>query len=606
MAASTTFNVARATIVAALLCSCGGGQSTAPKETADEFVARANKESYELAVDGAETGWVQATYITKDTQAINARATERQLAYTTRISKAAKAYVGQPMSPATARAIHLMTLGSSQPAPDDPAKQAELAKILTKMDADYGESKFCLKGPESCAGVDALGEQLAKTRNYDEALAIWTGWHNQGAKIRQDYQRFVELTNEGAAQLGYQDLGAMWRAGYDMSPDEFTAVAARLWDQVKPLYVALHCYSRAALAAKYGADKVRAGEPIPAHLLGNMWAQQWNRIYDDLLMPYPKVRVESADRALQAQKWDAVRMTRSAESFYTSLGFPALPATFYERSMLTRPKDREVLCHASAWDLNFTDDVRIKMCMVPTEEDLQTVYHELGHIYYDLSYQKQPFLFRYSAHDGFHEAIGDTVNLSVTPGYLNKIGLARAAKPSNEAVINAQMKLALDKIAFLPFGKVVDEWRWRVFSGEIKPADYNKSWWELRRRYQGIAPAVERDESQFDAGAKYHVPGNTPYTRYFLSFILQFQLQKALCDAASYKGPLHECSVFGNKEAGAKFQAMMAEGQSQPWQDTLEKLTGKREMDASVIIEYFQPLMKWLEERNRGQTCGWN
>ena len=273
--------------------------------------------------------------------------------------------------------------------------------------------------------------------------------------------------------------------------------------------------------------------------------------------------------------------------------------------MLVRPRDRDVQCHASAWHVDAKEDVRIKMCTQPTEEDLTTLYHEMGHVYYYLSYKDQPFMFEGGAHDGFHEAIGDTVNLSMTPAYLASIGLARPTKPSNESVINSQMKLAVDKIAFLPFGKVVDEWRWRVFSGEIKPADYNRTWWELRRKYQGIAPAVARDESQFDPGAKYHVPGNTPYTRYFLSYILQFQFHKALCDAAGWKGPLHECSVFGSKEAGQKFQAMLAAGASQPWQDTLQKLTGTREMDASVIIEYFQPLMKWLEEQNKGQTCGW-
>jgi peptidyl-dipeptidase A len=424
--------------------------------------------------------------------------------------------------------------------------------------------------------------------------------------MRKDYARFVDLQNQGARELGYKDTGAMWRAGYDMSPDEFTAVAEKLFNQVKPLYDALHCYTRAKLAEKYGADKVQPGEPIPAHLLGNMWAQQWNRIYDDILMPYPKERVESADRALASQKWDAVKMTRSAESAYTSLGFPELPKSFWERSMLTRPRDRDVQCHASAWHVDAKSDVRIKMCMQPNEEDLFTIYHELGHVFYYLSYKDLPYMFEGGAHDGFHEAIGDTLNLSVTPAYLSKLGLARAAKPSNETVINSQMKMAVDKIAFLPFGKVVDEWRWRVFSGEIKPADYNRSWWQLRRKYQGIAPAVARDESQFDPGAKYHVPANTPYTRYFLSFIIQFQFHKALCDAAGWKGPLHECSVFGNQEAGQKFQQMLAAGASQPWQDTLEKLTGTREMDASVIIEYFQPLMQWLQEKNRGQSCGWD
>jgi peptidyl-dipeptidase A len=574
-------------------------------ETADQFLARVNRELDELGREVNETGWIQATYITPDSRAVSARAMARYLAYFSTAVKAAAAYDGQPMSADSARAIRRLRIGVSAPAPDDASKRAELTRLLAKLQATYGEAKFCPSGPDSCKGVDDLGEMLATIRDYDELQRIWVGWHDQGAQMRADYQRFVELANEGARELGFPDLGALWRAGYDMSPDEFMTMTATLYEQVEPLYDALHCYARARLAAKYGADKVSADQPIPAHLLGNMWAQEWNRIYDDLLMPYPAEPLESADRALQEQKWDAVRMTRSAESFYTSLGFPSLPATFWERSMLARPRDREVVCHASAWDIDNRDDVRIKMCTKPTEEDLFTIYHELGHVYYFLSYKHQPYLFQDGAHDGFHEAIGDTVNLSVTPGHLARIGLARPVEPSNESIINAQMKLAVEKIAFLPFGKVVDEWRWKVFSGEIAPADYNRAWWELRRKYQGIAPPVARDESRFDPGAKYHVSSNTPYTRYFLSFILQFQLHEALCDAAGFEGPLHECSVFGSKEAGQRFQAMLAAGARSPWRETLEILTGKPEMDAGVIIEYFQPLMQWLGERNQGQRCGW-
>ncbi len=594
------------TVSAVLLAGCGNSGTSAPKESADQFVARLNKDMAELSLDGNQSGWLQATYINDDSQAVSARSNDRFLAYFNAAVKQARTYDGQPMSPASQRSIYLLKQGVSTPAPDDAARRAELTRLAADLDAAYGKAKFCLEGDKKCLGIDGLGEALAKTRNYDEALKIWTGWHDQAAPMRKDYERFVELQNEGARELGYKDTGALWRAGYDMSPDEFSVVAEKLWNQVKPLYDALHCYTRVKLSAKYGADKVKPGEPIPAHLFGNMWAQQWNRLYDDLLMPYPKARVESADRALVTQKWDAVRMTKSAESAYTSLGFPELPKSFWERSMLTRPRDREVQCHASAWHIDSKSDVRIKTCLNPSEEDLFTIYHELGHVYYYLSYKDQPFMFEGGAHDGFHEAVGDTVNLSVTPAYLAKIGLAHAAQPSREAVINAQMKMALDKIAFLPFGKVVDEWRWRVFSGEIKPADYNRTWWQLRRKYQGIEPAVARDESQFDAGAKYHVPANTPYTRYFLSFIIQFQFHKALCETAGWKGPLHECSVFGNREAGRKFQEMLAAGVSQPWQDSLEKFTGKREMDASAIIEYFQPLIQWLEEQNRGQTCGWD
>ena len=603
MQAAVNRKVSMAVLVVLGLAACQQ-QASAPAEKADQFVERLNTDFAVLHVEGAQAGWVQATYITPDTEALNARTNDRFLAYFNAAVEQSRQFDGQPMSPASARAIALLRQGVSSPAPNDPALRAELTQLDARLEAAYGQAKFCVQGT-LCEGVDVLGERLGATRDYAEAEKLWTGWHDQGAQMRKDYERFVELANQGARELGYADMGAMWRSGYDMSPEEFTAVTEKLWNQVKPLYEAMHCYTRTQLAKKYGEDKVKPGEPIPAHLLGNLWGQQWNKIYDNLLQPYPSVKVESADRALKEQQWDAIRMTKSAESFYTSLGFQPLPGTFWERSMLTRPRDRDVVCHASAWTIDTKEDVRIKMCMQPNEEELFTIYHELGHLYYDLSYNKLPYLFQGGAHDGFHEAIGDTVNLSVTPGYLASIGLARAVRPSNEAVINTQMKMAADKIAFLPFGKVIDEWRWKVFSGEIKPADYNRTWWEMRRQYQGIAPASPRGESQFDAAAKYHVAANVPYTRYFLSYILQFQFHKALCDAAGFKGPLHECSVAGNKEAGARLKAMLEAGQSEPWPVTLEKLTGTRAMDASAIIEYFQPLLTWLAEQNKGQQCGW-
>ena len=583
----------------------GPGADAAKSESADEFVVRVNRELEELDADANAAGWTQATYINSDTEQLNAKAQERYLAYLGKAVEESKRYDNQKLSPATERAIKLMKLNVAAPAPADAQKRAELTQLGAHLEAMFGAGKYCPKGPESCKNIDALSETLATSRNYDELTEAWKGWHDVGTQMRGDYERFVALANEGAREIGFKDLGVMWRAGYDMAPEAFDKESERLWQQVKPLYSQLHCYTRGKLAKQYGEDKVPAGKPIPAQLFGNMWAQQWNKIYSDILKPYPSASIESADRGLKAQKWDAVRMTQSAESFYTSLGFPKLPPTFWERSMLVRPRDRDVVCHASAWDMGEPNDVRIKMCMTPSEEDLFTVYHELGHDYYYISYANQPFLFRGGANDGFHEAIGDTVNLSVTPAYLAKIGLVSAVKPSHEAVINQQMKMALEKIAFLPFGRLIDQWRWKVFSGEITPANYNKAWWDLRRQYQGIAPPVERTEENFDPGAKYHIPANTPYTRYFLSYLLQFQFQKALCTAAGYQGPLNECSVFDNKEAGAKFAKMLSLGASQPWQDTFEQLTGTREIDGSAIAEYFQPLMTWLEEQNKGQQCGW-
>jgi peptidyl-dipeptidase A len=512
-------------------------QPAAARPTAEQFVARVNRDLVDLNREINAAGWLQSTNITADTQYLNSLVTDRALEYYSRTAAEARAYEGQPMSAAAARSLMLIKLGVSAPAPADPAKRSELATLTTELEAMYGEGKYCppkengrlrtvLKftaAQNGCMNLDELGEIIATSRDYAELTEAWAGWHTISRPMRAKYQRFAELANEGARELGFADLGVLWRSRYDMPAADFEKEAARLYGQVEPLYKSLHCYARGKLQKKYGKDKVPDGQPIPAQLLGNMWAQQWNRVFDDLLKPYPEASIETSDRQLKAQRWDAVRMTKSAESFYTSIGFPALPQTFWERSMLTRPRDREVVCHASAWDMDDKDDVRIKMCIKPIEEDLFTVYHELGHVYYYLWYKDQPPLFQDGAHDGFHEAIGDTVNLSVTPAYLHRIGLVSAVRPSQQAIINQQMKMALDKIAFLPFGKMIDEWRWAVFDGRIKPADYNKAWWELRRRYQGMAPPVERSEADFDPGAKYHIPGNTSYTRYFLSFILQFQ-----------------------------------------------------------------------------------
>ncbi len=594
-----------ATAIAAVACAVTVPAGIAAAETADEFVARLNKEFSDIGLELNAAGWTQATYITVDTQLLSARANERFLEAFSKAVAEAKKFEGQPMSPASKRAIELLKLGVSAPAPDDPAKRSELATLLARMEAKYGEAKYCKGGDKECRDEVQLKAVLEKSRDYDELLDAWKGWHDQAKGLRADYTRYVELANEGAHELGYKDLGAMWRSGYDMPADDFTKEAARLYQQVEPFYKDLQCYARTRLAQKYGEDKVPAGKPIPAHLFGNMWAQQWDAVYD-ILEPYPGVSQLDVDSALEKQGYDPVRMTKSAEDFYKSIAFPALPETFWERSMLAQPRDRNVQCHASAWHMDGKEDVRIKMCTRPTYEELRTIYHELGHVYYYLWYKDQPFMFQNGAHDGFHEAIGDTVTLSMTPQYLSKIGLVQAdAKITREALINRQMKMALEKISFLPFGKMIDEWRWQVFSGQVKPENYNQAWWAIREKYQGIRPPVARTEADFDPGAKYHIPGNTPYTRYFLSFILQFQFHKALCEAAGNKGPLHECSIYGNEEAGRKFGAMLAKGASQPWQDTMYELTGTRQMDASAILDYFGPLQGWLKQQNKGKTCGW-
>ncbi len=597
-------------LVATVIILTGCGSATdvdssnkSTEESAADFVARMEVEGRELAREARAAYWVRNTYITGDTAILAAAAGERGLAFESAMVKQAKQYLGTDMDPETARAIELMLRGSSAPAPDDPELQAELSAILTHMEGQYGAGKYC-NAEGVCRELQELEAVLAESRDYDELLDIWQGWRQVSPPYRADYQRFVEIANLGAQEFGYRNLAELWQGGYDMDSNTFTIESRRLWDEVKPLYDELHCHVRAKLNESYGADKVALDRPIPAHLLGNMWSQTWDNLYP-MMEPYPGVSPVDVTAAMQLQGWDEIKMARTAEGFFTSLGMPALPESFYKNSMLKKPRDRNVVCHASAWDFDDGNDPRIKQCVEVNGEQFATLHHELGHIYYFLLYRDLPSIFKGGAHDGFHEAIGDTIQLSMTPGYLQSKGLMDRVTEGYEATINKQMKLALEKIAFLPFGKMIDEWRWKVFTGEIAPKDYNRGWWKLREEYQGIAAPTERGEEHFDAGAKYHVPGNTPYTRYFLSFIMQFQFHKALCEAAGQDGPLHECSIYNNKAAGDKLGNMMAMGQSKPWPDAMEAITGQRSMDGSAIIDYFAPLNAWLQEQNQDRACGW-
>lgn len=597
----------------ALLNGCSQSNSAAPTEAdamkvADEakaMVQRINDEAYDRQRESSAAGWVAATYINDDSQLLAARADQRDLAYQAKVLEEARRYTNAKLDDKTQRALDRLLNQTILP-PASATEQAELSTIGARLSATYGSAKSCPDPdqPDSCRDLIELSRVLAESRDPAALRQAWIDWHDTAAVMRDDYQRYAELMNHGAQQYGFKDTGDLWRSGYDLPAAEFSLETERLWSQVQPLYTSLQCYVRTRLNQHYGDTEVPKSGPIPAHVLGNMWQQDWSAIYP-LVEPYPGVASMDVTGGLRKAKYDAVKLTRQAEGFYTSLGMPGLPESFWQKSMLTKPADRDVQCHASAWDIDMKGDVRIKMCIEPDEENLRTIYHELGHVYYYLAYQNQPPIFQTGAHDGFHEAIGDTVVLSLTPGYLARLGLIDAPKQSKEAVINAQMKMALEKVAFLPFGKLIDQWRWGVFDGSIKPKDYNSSWWELKRRYQGVMPPVARDETRFDPGAKYHVPANTPYTRYFLAHILQFQMQRELCRAAANKGPLYDCSIFDNKDAGARFWAMLQRGASQPWQQTMKEFSGSEQMDASAIIEYFQPLSEWLDQQNEGQLCGW-
>lgn len=610
-------------------------QSLATANEAKAFVDSTNAELLKLGTDASHADWTSETDITEDTEATSALVNAQVTARTLELTEQSHRFDHIQLPADIRREIKLLQVNAPA-APKDPKLLAEQSQLATELTGMYGKGKYC---PDTsagqqpapgakCLGIDEISAIMAKSRDPQELTRLWIGWHAIGAPMKDKYARFIELQNIGARELGYKDTGELWRAGYDMTPAEFSAELERAWNQLEPLYRELHAYVRARLIAKYGKAAERPDGLIPAQLLGNMWAQEWGNIYDVVapadprLSQFKPIDLEAAlkkqiaqrdpaaapafagstdlssDAGHAAQLAAARNMVHYGEDFFKSLGFAPLPKTFWERSMFVHPRDREVVCHASAWDLDAVDDLRVKMCIDVSADYFTTVHHELGHNFYQRAYDKQPFLFRNGANDGFHEAIGDAIALSITPAYLKTLGLADTEPPA-EADIPLQLRTALDKVAFLPFALALDKWRWEVFSGEIKPADYNKAWWALREKYQRVAPPVERTDAEFDPGAKNHIPTNVPYARYFLARIYQFQFFKAMCDAAGYQGPLNRCSFYGSKAAGEKLNRMLSAGQSQPWQETLKEMTGTDHLDAEAMLDYFAPLYAWLKEQNK-------
>ncbi len=572
---------------------------------AEKFMKNAEADLLDVGLKQSRADWVNANFITDDTEAIAADADSQGIGAATKWGVQSVRFDKLKLPADLRRKMLLLKLSIPMPAPADAKEREELTKIVVSMQSDYGKGKYCPPAtPDKCLSLPEIEKIMANPATSAEELRnLWVGWHKVGVPMRQRYSRFVELSNKGARELGFSDTGALWRSGYDMPPDAFAADLERIWQQVRPLYLSLHAYVRTQLSKKYGPQVVPPDGMIPAHLLGNMWAQEWGNIYP-LVAPAGADKGYDLTKLLQDKNTTPLQMVKYGEGFFTSLGFQPLPKTFWERSLFVKPQDREVVCHASAWDIDTQEDVRLKMCIQIRDEDFVTIHHELGHNFYQLAYRKQPLLFEDSANDGFHEAIGDTIALSVTPDYLVKVGLLPAV-PQTSSDVGYLLREALDKVAFLPFGLRIDQWRWKVFSGQIKPEDYNKSWWEMIEKYQGLSAPVPRSEADFDPAAKFHVPANVPYTRYFLARIYQFQFYRALCKASGYTGPLYKCSFYGNKAAGEKLAKALEMGKSRPWQEVMFELTGEKQGDASALMEYFAPLKQWLDEQNKGQKIGW-
>jgi peptidyl-dipeptidase A len=576
--------------------------STPTAKDAQDFIARVEAELARLNEHANRLGWVAATYINDDTNWLRAKLDAELSTLTVANAKAATQFDGVDVDPVVRRKLEILKRSLLLPAPERPGAAEELAEIGVRLSTRYSTYKVTYGGKELT--LDDITDAMRTSRDPNELKALWEGWHAIGTAMRPDYARQIALANDGARALGHADTGVLWRSWYDLPPDEFARTADRLWSQVEPMYKKLQCHARARLNDKYGnAVQPRSG-PIRADLLGNMWAQSWDNVYD-LLAPRDAGLAFDLTAALEKSGYDPTRIVKTAENFYTSMGFTPLPKTFWERSMITRPRDREVDCHASAWNIDDKEDLRVKACFRVNAEDFYVAHHELGHNFYQRAYKDQPHLFKEGANDGFHEAIGDFIGLyAVAPEYLKEVRLIDRV-PGTEADIPFLLHMALNKIAFLPFAYIVDKWRWQVFAGEPTPERYNDAWWTLRTKVQGVTPPAPRSSDAFDPGAKSHVAENVPYTRYFLATIYQFQFHRAACRQAGWNGPLNRCTIYGNKEVGARLDAMLRMGSSKPWPQALAVFTGESDIDASAILDYFEPLDRWLTEQTRGEQCGW-
>jgi len=594
--------------IVVIVTSCvPSGEQTSKLEELDIFLNEVEKQNLELGPVISSASWISSNFITYDSQKVIADYGTRYTLDALEKARRASSFDELEVSDEKRRMLNILKTSFVMPPPLDDELAAELSKITTSLEAMYGGGEHCFEDG-NCYDLEAFEAIIDNSRNPEELLRAWSGWHEISRPMKPMYMRMVEIGNQGANDLGYQNLSDLWFSKYDMPSDEFLMETDRVWEEVKPLYEALHCHVRAKLNEHYGDEIVSNSNPLPVHMLGNMWGQSWSNIYDLVYPKQDEISTVNLTKIIEERNLSEIDMVEYAEDFFISIGFEALPETFWERSLFVKPVDRSVVCHASAWNLDpANNDLRIKMCIEKNEEDFITIHHELGHIFYYQAYNHLPTLFQGGANDGFHEAFGDLLTLSITPEYLKKIDFINQeeADLAEEDFIGLLMKQALEGVVIIPWALMLDKWRAGIFKGDITEDNLNESWWEMRKNYQGIVPPSERSEAYFDAGAKYHIPGNTPYTRYYLARIMQYQFHEALCKESGFEGYLHECSVYGNKDAGEKIISTMAIGQSLPWQDAFEKITGSRELSGESILSYYAPLKTWLDEQNQNRTCGW-
>ena len=595
-----------------VIVSCSDSNSVALEEKpsaedAKKFLAEYERKAQEEGPIISSASWISSNFISHDSQVVIADYSKRFTLQALEDARVAASFDSLNLEPSDRRALDLIKNGFVMPPPLNEELAGELSTIMSELEAAYGTGRHCFSEDE-CYDLEGFEAIIDNSRNADELLKAWSGWREIGKPMKEKYLRMVEIGNQGAQDLGYEGLSDLWFSKYDMPTEQFAVDIDQVYEDIRPLYEALQCHVRAELNEEYGDEIVPLSEPIPAHILGNMWAQSWANVYDLVFEANPNSKPIDLTKVINDRGMTEIEMVEVAEEFFISLGFSNLPDTFWERSLFVKPADRDVVCHASAWDIDSKNqDLRIKMCIEKNAEDFSTIHHELGHIFYYQAYANQPSIFQRGANDGFHEALGDLLTLSITPDYLKQIGFVTTdeAEVAKQDALAFLMKQALDGVVTAPWTLMLDKWRMAVFNGDVSADEMNDYWWELREKYQGVKSPIERPLDAFDPGAKYHIPGNTPYTRYYLARVLQYQFHEGLCKAMDFQGPLHECSIYGSQIAGDQLRAMLALGQSKPWQDALESIIGTRELSGTAMLNYYAPLKEWLDDKNKDRVCGW-
>nr|UJP38391.1 angiotensin-converting enzyme 2 [Taphozous melanopogon] len=598
------------------LVAVTAAQSTT-EEQAKTFLEKFNSEVEVLSFESSLASWNYNTNITDENVQKMSEAGDKLSAFYEEQYKLAKTYPLQEIQNLTIKR-QLQVLQQNDPSVLSADKSKRLNTILNEMSTIYSTGKVCNpNNPQECLLLAPGLENIMQknSSDYNQKLWAWEGWRSEvGKQLRPLYEEYVALKNEMARGNNYEDYGDYWRGdyetlgtdGYNYSRNQLIEDVERIFAEIKPLYEHLHAYVRAKLMAVY-PSRISPTGCLPAHLLGDMWGRFWTNLYP-LTVPFGQKPNIDVTNAMVNQGWDAERIFKEAEKFFVSIALPNMTEGFWKNSMLTEPSDgRKVVCHPTAWDLG-QGDFRIKMCTKVTMEDFLTAHHEMGHIQYDMAYSTQPYLLRNGANEGFHEAVGEIMSLSVaTPKHLKAMGLLPPDfYEDKETEINFLLKQALNIVGTLPFTYMLEKWRWLVFKGEIPKEQWMKKWWEMKRKLVGVVEPLPHDETYCDPASLFHVANDYSFIRYFTRTILEFQFQEALCQTAQHKGPLHECDISNSTEAGSKLLQMLKLGKSEPWTSALEEIVGIKNMDVRPLLNYFEPLFTWLKDQNKNSFVGWH